>query len=70
MRILEQPQLDILAMQLRVTFFTALLSHILANDFFIPVTADRTEEIAFGPERAPPQTLFDSRDAGESSHAP
>ena len=39
MRTLEQPQLDVLAMQLRIAFFTALLPHILANDFFIPVTA-------------------------------
>ena len=38
-RILEQPQLDILAMQLRIPFFTALLPHIVANDFFIPVTS-------------------------------
>jgi hypothetical protein len=28
MRTLEQPQLDVLAMQLRIAFFTALLSYI------------------------------------------
>ena len=63
MRTLEQPQLDILAMQLRIVFFTALLPHILANDCFIPVTAYGTDEIAFGPKFATPQTLFDGRDA-------
>jgi hypothetical protein len=60
---LEQPQLDVLAMQLRIAFVTALLPHILANDCFIPVTAYRTDEIAFGPELTSPQTLFDGRDA-------
>ena len=50
-------------MQLRITLFTALLPHILANDFFIPVTAYGTDKIAFGPKLAPPQTLFDGRDA-------
>ena len=63
MRTLEQPQLDVLAMQLRIAFFTALLPNILANDFFIPVTAYGTDKIAFGPKLAPPQTLFDGRDA-------
>jgi hypothetical protein len=50
-------------MQLRIVWFTALLPHILANDFFIPVTAYRTDERAFGPKLATPQTLFDGRDA-------
>ena len=50
-------------MELRIGFFTALLPHILANDFFIPVTAYGTDEIAFRPKLAPPQTLFDGRDA-------
>ena len=50
-------------MQLRIAFFTALLPNILANDFFIPVTAYGTDKIAFGPKLAPPQTLFDGRDA-------
>ena len=63
MRTLEQPQLDVLAMQLRIAFFTALLPDILANGFFIPVTAYGTDKIAFGPKLAPPQTLFDGRDA-------
>jgi hypothetical protein len=54
MRTLEQPQLDVLAMQLRIAFFTALLPNILANDFFIPVTAYGTDERAFGPKLAPP----------------
>ena len=63
MRTLEQPQLDVLAMQLRIAFFTALLPHILANDFFIPVPAYSTDEIAFGPKLASPQTFFDGRNA-------
>jgi len=49
-------------MQSRIAFFTALLPHILANDFFIPMTAYGTDEIAFGPKLASPQTLFDGRD--------
>ena len=61
MRTLEQPQLDILAMQLRITFFTALLPHILANDCFIPVTSYGTNEIPLGPKFATPQTFFDGR---------
>ena len=63
MQTLEQLQLDILAMQLLIAFFTALLLDILANDFFIPVTAYGTDARAFGPKRATPQTLFDGRDA-------
>ena len=63
MRPLEQPQLDVLAMQLRIAFVTALLPHILANDFFIPVPAYRTDEIAFGPKLSPPQTFFDGGNA-------
>jgi hypothetical protein len=50
-------------MQLGIAFVTALLSNILANDFFIPMTAYGTDEIAFGPKLTTPQTLFDSRDA-------
>ena len=63
MRTLEQPQLDVLAMQWRITFFPALLPNILANDFLIPMTTYGTDEIAFGPKLATPQTLFDSRNA-------
>ena len=63
MRILEQPQLDVLAMQLRIGFFTALLPDIFADDCFIPVTTYGTDEIPFGPQFATPQTLFDSRGA-------
>jgi hypothetical protein len=51
------------AVQLRITFCTALLLNILAHDFFIPMTAYRTDEITFGPTFATPQTLFDGRDA-------
>jgi len=53
-RTLEQPQLDVLAMQWRIVWFTALLPHILANDFFIPVTAYGTDARAFGPKLATP----------------
>ena len=62
-RTLEQPQLDVLTMQLRIVLFTALLPHILADDGFIPMTTYRTDEGAFGPQLATPQTLFDGRDA-------
>jgi hypothetical protein len=62
MRTLEQPQLDVLAMQLRIAFCTALLLHILAHDCFILMTAYGTDAIAFGPKFAIPQTLFDGRD--------
>src|SRR5438874_6484945 len=63
MRTLEQPQLDVLAMQLRIAFFTALLPHILANDCFIPVPASSTDARAFGPKLSPPQTVFDGWNA-------
>ena len=63
MRTLEQPQLDVLAMQLPIAFFTALLPNILAHDFFIPMTAYGTDDLAFGPKLATPQTLLDGRDA-------
>ena len=61
-RTLEQLQLYILAMQLLIAFCTALLLDILANGLFVPVQAYGTDEIAFGPKFAPPQTLFDGRD--------
>jgi hypothetical protein len=41
-RTLAQPQLDVLAMQWRIAFFTALLPPILAHDCFMPVPAYRT----------------------------
>jgi len=65
LRTLEQPQLDVLAMQLRIASVTALLPHIFANDGFIPMTAYGTDEIPFGPKLASPQTLFDGGDAVE-----
>jgi hypothetical protein len=65
LRTLEQPQLDVLAMQLRIAFCTTLLPHICANDGCIPMTADGTDARAFGPKLASPQTLFDGRDAVE-----
>ena len=51
---LEQPSLEILAMQLLIGFFTALLPNILPNDFFIPVTPYRADEITFRPKLATP----------------
>ena len=50
-------------MQLRIALFTALLPHILANDFFVPVPAYSTDEIAFRPKLSSPQTFFDGRNA-------
>lgn len=61
-RTLEPPQLDVLARQLRIAFFHPLLPHIVAHDFFIPMPADRTDAIPFGPKFATPQTLFDGWD--------
>jgi hypothetical protein len=58
MRTLEQPQLDVLAMQLRIAFFTALLPHILANDFFIAVTAYGTDKISLWTKTRPPTDAF------------
>ena len=52
-------------MQLRIPFLTPLLSHVFTNDSFIPMTANGTDEIAFGPKLASPQALFDGRDAVE-----
>ena len=63
MRTFEQPPLDVLAMQLRIAFFPALLPHILAHDCGIPVPADRTDARAFGPQLSSPQTFFDGRNA-------
>jgi hypothetical protein len=64
-RTLEQLQLHVLAMQLLIDFFTALLPDILANNFFIAMTAYRTDEITFGPKLATPQTLFDHWDTAK-----
>lgn len=51
---LEQPQLDVLAIQLRRGFFTALLPDICAHDFFMPMTTYGTNEIPLGPKFATP----------------
>ena len=56
-RTLEQPQLDVLTMQLRIVLCTALLPHILADDGFIPMTTYRTDEGAFG-NNSPPHKRF------------
>jgi len=62
-RTFEQPPLDVLAMQLPIVLFTALLPHIWADDGLIPMTASRTDEGALGPPLTTPQTLCDGRDA-------
>jgi hypothetical protein len=64
-RTLEQLQLHVLAMQLLIDFFTTLLPDILANDFFIAMTAYPTDAITFGPKLATPQTLFDRGDTAK-----
>ena len=48
-------------MQLRLTCVTARLPHLLAHDFFMPMTAYGTNAIPLGPKCATPQTLFDRR---------
>jgi hypothetical protein len=50
-------------MQLLIHVFTSLLLDILANDFFIAMTAYSTNEISFGPKFATPKALFDRRHA-------
>ena len=64
-RTLEQLQLHVLAMQLLIAFFTALLPDLLAHDFFIALTTSRTDAIPFGPKLATPQTLFDRWDTAK-----
>ena len=59
----KQLSLHVLAMQLLLRFFTSLLLDILANDFFVAVTAYSTDAISFGPKFATPQALFDRRHA-------
>ena len=48
-------------MQLRIALVRALLPYLVANHFFIPVPSYRTDEVAFRPKLATPQTLFDGR---------
>jgi hypothetical protein len=48
-------------MQLLIHVCTSLLLDILANDFFIAMTAYSTDEISFGPKFATPESLFDRR---------
>ena len=50
-------------MQLLIGLFGALLLDILANDFFAPMTANGADKIAFRPQFATPQALFDRRHA-------
>ena len=63
LRTLEHPQLAVLAMQLRIALFTALLPDICAHDGCIAMTAYGTDARAFGPNLTSPQTLFDGWDA-------
>ena len=46
-------------MELLIRFFAALLLDILAYDFFIAMTSNSTDKVAFGPEFPTPQLLFD-----------
>jgi hypothetical protein len=54
----EQLSLDILAMQLLIRLFLPLLLDIVANDFFIAVTANSAHKVAFGPKFSPPTITF------------
>src|SRR5262245_41545815 len=56
-------------MELRVGLWTlcrTLVLDILANDFFVPVATDRTDEVAFGPECPTPELLLDRRHTGKN----
>jgi hypothetical protein len=55
----EQCQLDVLAMQLLIRLFLPLLFDILADDFFTAVTSNGADTVAFGPQFATPELLFD-----------
>ena len=50
-------------MELLLRFFPSLLLDLLANDFFVAVTAYRTDARAFRPKFATPKALFDRRHA-------
>jgi hypothetical protein len=50
----KQLHLDILTMQFLIRLFTALLLDVLANDFFIAMTPNSTDKVAFRPEFATP----------------
>jgi hypothetical protein len=50
----KQLHLDVLMMELLIRFFVALLLDILANDFFIAMTPNSTDKVAFGPKFAAP----------------
>ena len=42
--------LDVLTMELLIRLFAALLLDILAENFFIPMTPDGTDKVAFRPK--------------------
>jgi len=50
----KQLHLDVLTMELLIRLFAALLLHILAYDFFIAMTPDGTDKVAFRPEFSAP----------------
>ena len=66
---LKQLKLHVLTMELLVglwTLYTALVFDISANDIFIPVATDCTDEVAFGPEFSTPELLLDRRHTGKN----
>jgi hypothetical protein len=50
-------------MKLLIRLFAALLLDILAHDFFIAMTPDGADKVAFGPKFATPYLFFDRRDS-------
>ena len=50
----KQLHLDILTMELLIRLFAALLLDILAYDFFIAMTPNGTDKVAFGPKFTAP----------------
>ena len=50
-------------MELLIRLFAALRLDILANDFFIPMTPDGTDKVAFRPEFPAPSLLLDRGDS-------
>ncbi len=46
----KQLHLDVLTMKLLIRFFAALFLDIRADDFFIAMTPDGTDKVAFGPK--------------------
>ena len=56
-------QLDVLVLKPCVVLLSPLILSLLTEDFFTPMTPDRTEQGACGPKFSTPPLLFDRRDA-------